>query len=44
MEMDFITDGLNVLKESNLLREFRIIEGAQGTHVEIDGKVYLSFC
>ena len=44
MEMDFITDELNVLKESDLLREFRIIEGAQGTHVEIDGKVYLSFC
>lgn len=44
MEMDFITDELNVLKESNLLREFRIIEGAQDPHVEIDGKVYLSFC
>jgi len=44
MEMDFITDELNVLKESNLLREFRIIEGTQGPHVEVDGKVYLSFC
>lgn len=44
MEMDFIKDELNVLKESDLLREFRVIEGAQGHHVEVDGKVYLSFC
>src|SRR3989337_3391446 len=44
MGMDFITDELNVLKDSNLLREFRIIEGTQGPHVEVDGKVYLSFC
>ena len=42
--MNYISDELNAIKKSGLYRELNIVEGAQGTHLEIKGKTYLSFC
>lgn len=44
MSTDFILDELRELKDLNLLREYKTIEGAQGPYVYINGKSYLSFC
>jgi len=42
--MKHISDELKKIKESGLYRELNIIDGAQGTHLKIKGKTYLSFC
>ncbi|MCP4254404.1 MAG: 8-amino-7-oxononanoate synthase [Candidatus Scalindua sp.] len=42
--MKYISDELNKIKESGLYRELKVIENTQDTHLEIDGKTYLSFC
>jgi glycine C-acetyltransferase/8-amino-7-oxononanoate synthase len=42
--MKYISDELKKIKESELYRELNIIDGAQGTHLKIKGKTYLSFC
>jgi glycine C-acetyltransferase/8-amino-7-oxononanoate synthase len=42
--MKYISDELKKIKESGLYRELNIVEGAQGAHLEIKGKTYLSFC
>jgi glycine C-acetyltransferase/8-amino-7-oxononanoate synthase len=42
--MKYISDELEKIKRSGLYRELNIVEGAQGTHLEIKGKKYLSFC
>jgi 8-amino-7-oxononanoate synthase len=42
--MKYISDELKKIKESGLFRELNIIDGAQGTHLKIKGKTYLSFC
>ena len=42
--MNYISDELNAIKKSGLYRELNIVEGAQGAHLEIKGKTYLSFC
>ncbi|OOP55426.1 MAG: 8-amino-7-oxononanoate synthase [Candidatus Brocadia carolinensis] len=44
MGIDFILDELDDLQNRSLLREHKIIEGAQGPYVHINGKSYLSFC
>lgn len=44
MDIDFILDELDDLQNRSLLREHKIIEGAQGPCVHINGKSYLSFC
>lgn len=44
MSTAFILDELRELKDLNLLREYKTIEGAQGPYVYINGKSYLSFC
>jgi 8-amino-7-oxononanoate synthase len=42
--MKYISDELRNLKESGLYRKLNVVENAQGPHVEIKGKTYLSFC
>jgi len=42
--MEYISDELEKIKKSGLYRELNIVESAQGTHLEIKGKTYLSFC
>ena len=42
--MKYISDELERIKKSGLYRELNIVESAQGTHLEIKGKTYLSFC
>ncbi|MFQ5685928.1 MAG: 8-amino-7-oxononanoate synthase [Candidatus Scalindua sp.] len=42
--MKNISDELERIKKSGLYRELNIVEGAQGTHLEINSKTYLSFC
>ncbi len=42
--MKYISDELERIKKSGLYRELKIVESAQGTHLEIKGKTYLSFC
>ncbi len=42
--MKYISDELNKIKESGLYRELKVIENTQDTHLEIDGRTYLSFC
>ena len=42
--MEYISDDLNNIKKSGLYRELRVVENAQDTHVEIEGKTLLSFC
>jgi len=44
MGLDFILDELRSLREHALMREYRTIESAQGSYVQINGKSYLSFC
>lgn len=44
MGIEFIFDELHTLKDRALLREFRTIESAQDTCIQINGKSYLSFC
>src|SRR5574340_925827 len=44
MGIDFILDELKILKDRALMREYRTIEGSQGSHLQINGKSYLSFC
>ncbi|MFQ5786769.1 MAG: 8-amino-7-oxononanoate synthase [Thermodesulfobacteriota bacterium] len=42
--MNYISDELEKIKKSGLYRELNIVESAQGTHLKIKGKTYLSFC
>ncbi|MGR3293155.1 MAG: 8-amino-7-oxononanoate synthase [Candidatus Scalindua sp.] len=42
--MKHISDELIKIKESGLYRELKVVGKAQDTHVEIDGKMFLSFC
>ncbi len=42
--MEHIPDDLNNIKKSGLYRELKVVENAQDTHVEIEGKTLLSFC
>ncbi len=42
--MKYISDELKKIKKSGLYRELKIVKSAQGTHLEIKGKTYLSFC
>ena len=42
--MKYISDELERIEKSGLYRELNIVESAQGTHLEIKGKTYLSFC
>ena len=42
--MKYISDELERIEKSGLYRELNIVEGVQGTHLEIKGKTYLSFC
>ncbi|MHC4183321.1 MAG: 8-amino-7-oxononanoate synthase [Planctomycetota bacterium] len=42
--MDTISNELKKIKESGLYRELNILEGAQGPHVKIKGRTYISFC
>jgi 8-amino-7-oxononanoate synthase len=42
--MKYISDELIRIKESGLYRELRVVENAQDTHIEIEGKAFLSFC
>ena len=39
-----LTDELQALDAQGLLRQRRILESAQGAHVKVDGRDYLSFC
>jgi 8-amino-7-oxononanoate synthase len=43
-DMKYISDELERIEKSGLYRELNIVESAQGTHLEIKGKTYLSFC
>lgn len=42
--MDKISNELKKIKKSGLYRELNIVEGAQGPHVKIKGRKYISFC
>lgn len=42
--MEKISNELKKIKESGLYRELNILEGAQGPHVKIKGRTYISFC
>ena len=42
--METISNELKKIKESGLFRELNILEGAQGPHVKIKGRTYISFC
>ncbi len=42
--MKYISDELKKIKESGLYRELRVVGNAQDTHIEIEGKTFLSFC
>ncbi|MCF6154711.1 MAG: 8-amino-7-oxononanoate synthase [Candidatus Brocadia sp.] len=44
MEIEFILDELNTLKDRTLLREYKTIESPQNPYIQINGKSYLSFC
>ena len=44
MGIDFVIEELKVLEDRALMREYRTIEGAQDSYIQIDGKSYLSFC
>ena len=43
-DMKYISDELEKIKKSGLYRELNIVESVQGTHLEIKGKTYLTFC
>ena len=42
--MKYISDELSKIKESGLYRELKVVGNAQDTHIDIEGKTYLSFC
>ena len=42
--MDFLKEELKGLREAGLLRTLRVLEGAQGNRVRIEGKEYIAFC
>ncbi|HDY68390.1 MAG: 8-amino-7-oxononanoate synthase [Candidatus Scalindua sediminis] len=42
--MEKISNELKKIKKSGLYRELNIVEGAQGPHVKIKGRKYISFC
>ena len=44
MSLDFISDDLEKLKQSDMLRTLRTLSGPQGTHIRVNGKEYVSFC
>ena len=42
--MKYISDELNKIRETGLYRELKVIGNAQDSHIEIEGKTFLSFC
>ena len=42
--MKYISDELIKIKESGLYRDLRVVGNAQDTHIEIEGRSFLSFC
>jgi len=42
--MKYISDELIKIKQSGLYRELKVVGNAQDTHIEIEGKTFLSFC
>lgn len=42
--MEYISGELIKIKESGLYRELKVVGNSQDTHIEIDGKIFLSFC
>ena len=42
--MKYISDELIKIKESGLYRDLRVVGNAQDTHIEIEGRPFLSFC
>ncbi len=42
--MKYISDELNVIKESGLYRELNVVGNAQGVYLEVKGRKCLSFC
>ncbi len=42
--MKYISDELIKVKKSGLYRELKVVGNAQDTHIEIEGKTFLSFC
>ena len=42
--MKYISDELIKIKKSGLYRELKVVGNAQDTHIEIEGKTFLSFC
>ncbi len=42
--MEYISGELIKIKESDLYRELKVVGNSQDTHIEIDGKIFLSFC
>ena len=42
--MKYISDELNKIKKTGLYRELKVIGNAQESHIEIEGKTFLSFC
>jgi len=42
--MDFLKEELKKLREAGLLRTLRVLEGAQGNRIRIEGKEYIAFC
>jgi 8-amino-7-oxononanoate synthase len=44
MPLSHLADDLNELEAQGLLRTRRMLEGAQGVRIGVDGREYLSFC
>jgi 8-amino-7-oxononanoate synthase len=42
--MKYISDELIKIKNAGLYRELKVVGNAQDTHIEIEGKTFLSFC
>jgi 8-amino-7-oxononanoate synthase len=42
--MKYISDELKKIRKSGLYRELKVVGNAQGTHLEIKDKTFLSFC
>jgi glycine C-acetyltransferase/8-amino-7-oxononanoate synthase len=42
--MKYISDELIKIKNAGLYRELKVVGSAQDTHIEIEGKTFLSFC
>lgn len=44
MQMEFIVDEIQKLKDDSLFRELKTVDGGQGKYLMINGENYLSFC